>query len=58
MSYRYHLGRTIKLLLPLLDPVVDYLADGDGVVRVPAEGAVPAGRGAVVDQSVKDSIQR
>ena len=57
LSFRYHLGRTIRHhlihILPLMEPVVDDLADGDGVVGVPAERAVTAGSGAVVDQSVE-----
>ena len=53
LSYLYHLGGGMELphLLPLMEAVVDDLADGDGVVRVPPEGAVTAGGGAVVHQS-------
>ena len=53
MSYFYHLVRGIELPhhLPLMEAVVDDLADGDGVVRVPPEGTVTARGGAVVDQS-------
>ena len=53
LSYLYHLGGGIQLphLLPLMEAVVDDLADGDGVVGVPTEGAVAPGGGAVVNQS-------
>ena len=43
LSFHYHLGRTTEnLLLPLIEPVVDNLADGDGVIGVPTEGTVTA----------------
>ena len=53
LSYLYHLGRGTEPphLLPLMEAVVDDLADGDGVVRVPSKGTVTAGGGPVVDQS-------